>query len=203
MAGDDDALGRPTIARALTAAGHASSVEDAFNRLIGHGCPAYVRREGLGPEDAIIAIRAAGGIPVLAHFRDAATRLDLIRELIAVGLAGLEVFYRSFDARDRRCGRCGSPHARPPRRPAGPTTTAISVRTPTLTRTCGCHPRSPGSLASGCDSPDEGLGSVPRPDQAPSSSSLTNVGRSSTGVTRARRARRFSASTKTENAIAA
>jgi predicted metal-dependent phosphoesterase TrpH len=98
VAGDEDALGRPTIARALTAAGHASSVEDAFNRLIGHGCPAYVRREGLGPEDAIIAIRAAGGIPVLAHFRDAATRLDLIRELIAVGLAGLEVFYRSFDA---------------------------------------------------------------------------------------------------------
>jgi predicted metal-dependent phosphoesterase TrpH len=96
--GDDDALGRPTIARALIAAGFATSVEDAFQRLIGHGSPGYVRREGLGPEDAITTIVAAGGIPVLAHFREAPTRIELLRELIEVGLAGLEVHYRSFDA---------------------------------------------------------------------------------------------------------
>jgi len=96
--GENDALGRPTIARALMAAGFASSVEDAFARLIGHGAPGYVRREGLGPEDAIRTIRAAGGIPVLAHFREAPGRLSLLRELIEVGLAGLEVYYRSFDA---------------------------------------------------------------------------------------------------------
>jgi predicted metal-dependent phosphoesterase TrpH len=36
----DDALGRPTIGRALIAAGHATSVEDAFQRLIGWGGPA-------------------------------------------------------------------------------------------------------------------------------------------------------------------
>ena len=95
--GDDDALGRPTIARALIAAGFAQSVEDAFSRLIGHGMPAYVSREGLGPEEAIRAIVAAGGVPVLAHFREAPTRLSLIRELVDVGLAGLEVHYRAFD----------------------------------------------------------------------------------------------------------
>jgi len=94
----DDALGRPTIARALVAAGFAESVEDAFARLIGHGASAYVRREGLGPDDAIRTISAAGGIPVLAHFREASTRLELLRELVEVGLAGLEVHYRSFDA---------------------------------------------------------------------------------------------------------
>ena len=44
----DDALGRPTVARALVAAGFAASVEDAFDRIIGHGKPGYVRREGLG-----------------------------------------------------------------------------------------------------------------------------------------------------------
>ncbi len=96
--GDDDALGRPTIARALIAAGFATSVEDAFQRLIGHGAPGYIRREGLGPEDAIRTIVAARGVPVLAHFREAPTRLDLLRELMDVGLAGLEVHYRSFDA---------------------------------------------------------------------------------------------------------
>jgi len=96
--GDDDAVGRPTIARALLAAGFAASVEDAFARLIGHGAPGYVRRDGLGPEAAIQTIIAAGGVPVLAHFREAPTRLELLRELVRVGLAGLEVYYRSFDA---------------------------------------------------------------------------------------------------------
>ena len=94
---DDDALGRPTIARALIAAGFATTVEDAFSRIIGHGGPGYVRREGLGPEGAIAAILAAGGIPVLAHFREGPGRPDVIRELIEQGLAGLEVYYRSFD----------------------------------------------------------------------------------------------------------
>jgi 3',5'-nucleoside bisphosphate phosphatase len=94
---DDDALGRPTIARALIAAGFASTVEDAFDRIIGHGRPGYIRREGLGPEAAIEAIRAAGGLPVLAHFREAATRHDVLRELIEAGLGGLEVYYRAFD----------------------------------------------------------------------------------------------------------
>jgi predicted metal-dependent phosphoesterase TrpH len=96
-ASDDDALGRPTIARALMAAGHASSVEDAFSRWLGHGAPAYIRRDGLEPDGAIRAIVAAGGVPVLAHFREAPTRIELLRELIDVGLAGLEVHYRSFD----------------------------------------------------------------------------------------------------------
>jgi predicted metal-dependent phosphoesterase TrpH len=95
---DEDALGRPTIARALMRAGFATSVEDAFERIIGHGCPGYVRREGLGPEAAIAAIRGAGGLPVLAHFREGPGRVDLVRELIDAGLGGLEVYYRSFDA---------------------------------------------------------------------------------------------------------
>jgi predicted metal-dependent phosphoesterase TrpH len=95
--GADDALGRPTIARALIAAGFASSVEDAFSRIIGHGSPGYVRREGLGPEEAIAAIAAAGGIPVLAHFREAPARLAVMRELVEAGLRGLEVHYRTFD----------------------------------------------------------------------------------------------------------
>jgi 3',5'-nucleoside bisphosphate phosphatase len=94
---EEDALGRPTIARALIAAGFASSVEDAFSRIIGHGGPGYVRRAGVGPEEAIAAIRAAGGLPVLAHFREAPTRPDVIGELIDAGLGGLEVYYRTFD----------------------------------------------------------------------------------------------------------
>ena len=68
---DDDALGRPTVARALIDAGYAESVEDAFRRLLSWGSPAYIPRDGMGPAEAIAAIRAAGGLPVLAHFSEA------------------------------------------------------------------------------------------------------------------------------------
>ncbi|MGZ8515146.1 MAG: PHP domain-containing protein [Candidatus Limnocylindrales bacterium] len=97
VSGPDDSLGRPIVGRALVAAGFATSVEDAFRRLIGRGRPGYIPRDGLGPEEAIRAIRAAGGLPVLAHFSEAPSRLPLLRELIAEGLAGLEVYYRAFD----------------------------------------------------------------------------------------------------------
>lgn len=97
----DDALGRPTIARALIEAGFATSVEDAFARIIGHGLPAYVPRTGLGPVDAIRAIRAAGGLAVLAHFAEAPRQQPLLRELIGEGLDGLESHHRSFDADTR------------------------------------------------------------------------------------------------------
>lgn len=97
----DDALGRPTVARALVAAGHAVDVEDAFARLIGHGCPAYVPRGGLDPVAAIRAVRAAGGLASLAHFAEAPGRASLIRELMAAGLDGLETHHRSFDAPTR------------------------------------------------------------------------------------------------------
>jgi 3',5'-nucleoside bisphosphate phosphatase len=93
----DDALGRPTIGRALIAAGHVRSVEDAFRRIIGWGGPAYVQREGMGPREAIEAIRAAGGVPVLAHFSEAPSQIPLLRELRDMGLAGLEVYYISFE----------------------------------------------------------------------------------------------------------
>lgn len=91
-----DALGRPHIARALILAGHAESVDDAFERWIDHGRPCYVAREGLGPRDAIEAIRDAGGLPVLAHSPAAPERPEVIAELQDWGLAGLEIHYRTF-----------------------------------------------------------------------------------------------------------
>jgi 3',5'-nucleoside bisphosphate phosphatase len=93
----DDALGRPTIGRALIAAGYATSVEDAFRRIIGWGGPGYVQREGMGPREAIESIAAAGGVPVLAHFSEAPSQMPLLRELVEIGLAGLEVYYISWD----------------------------------------------------------------------------------------------------------
>jgi predicted metal-dependent phosphoesterase TrpH len=91
-------IGRPQVARSLVEAGHAASVDDAMKRLLARGRPAYVPRQGLGPVEAINAIRQAGGLAVLAHFPDAPQRRDLVEQLMAAGLGGLEVYYRKFDA---------------------------------------------------------------------------------------------------------
>jgi len=94
---DEDALGRPRIARALIQCGYATSIEDAFVRHLSRGRPAYVPRQGLGPVEAIRAIRAAGGIASLAHFAEAPRHVPFIRELVDAGLNGLEVYYRSYE----------------------------------------------------------------------------------------------------------
>ena len=96
---DDDALGRPRIARAMIARGYVESVDDAFVRYLSRGRPAYVPRVGLGPIEAIRATIAARGVPVLAHFAEAPDKLPLLRELIEAGLGGLEVYYRTYDQR--------------------------------------------------------------------------------------------------------
>jgi predicted metal-dependent phosphoesterase TrpH len=97
-AGDDDALGRPRIARAMIASGYVETVDQAFTEHLSRGRPAYVPREGLGPIGAIQAIRAAGGVPALAHFSEAPQRIDLLRQLMDCVLLGLEVYHRSHDA---------------------------------------------------------------------------------------------------------
>jgi len=96
--GDDDALGRPRVARAMIAKGYVTSIEEAFQRYLSRGRPGYVPREGLGPVEAIRAIRAAGGVASLAHFSEAPQQGAVIKELQDAGLAGIEVYYRTFDA---------------------------------------------------------------------------------------------------------
>jgi predicted metal-dependent phosphoesterase TrpH len=92
-----DSAGRPHVARALVKAGHAKDVEDAFARFLFVDGPAYVPRIGMGPREAIAAISATGGIPVLAHRGDAPEHPMLIDALKQAGLEGIEVHHRSFD----------------------------------------------------------------------------------------------------------
>jgi predicted metal-dependent phosphoesterase TrpH len=94
---DEDALGRPRIARAMIASGYVDSVEAAFNLHLSRGRPAYEPRLGLGPIEAIRAIRASGGLASLAHFAEAPEHLAFLRELVDAGLGGLEVHYRAYE----------------------------------------------------------------------------------------------------------
>jgi len=93
VAGGIDALGRPHVARALVAAGHAESVDDAFGRYLEPDGPAYVRRKGIGTRRAIEAIRAAGGVPALAHAPWLLAETAVIDLLCEWGLGGVEAYY--------------------------------------------------------------------------------------------------------------
>lgn len=95
--GGIESLGRPHVARALVAGGHAKDVRDAFDRYLVPGRPGYVRRQGIGPRAAIEAITAAGGIASLAHSPWAPGEPEVIGALMGWGLGGLEVYYRGWD----------------------------------------------------------------------------------------------------------
>ena len=89
-------IGRPQIADALIAAGHARDRDDAFDRLLGSGSPAFVPRCGPTPEAVISLVREAGGVVSMAH--PGLTRMDhIIPRLAAAGLASLEVRHSDHD----------------------------------------------------------------------------------------------------------
>ncbi len=95
-------IGRPHVARALVEAGHASSINDAFERWLVRGRPGYVERFKLTPPDAVRLIREAGGVPVLAHPHSVADLPDLLPELVAAGLGGIECYYGDYDEPRKR-----------------------------------------------------------------------------------------------------
>jgi hypothetical protein len=89
-------VGRPHVARALVEAGHVPSIEEAFERYLARGRPAYVERERLEPAEAIALVRDAGGLPVFAHPPFSDGHEALAEELATAGLWGLEVYYRAY-----------------------------------------------------------------------------------------------------------
>jgi predicted metal-dependent phosphoesterase TrpH len=92
----EEAVGRPHIARAMVAAGYVANVQEAFDEWIDRNGPAYVPRQGMGSREAIDAILASGGIPVLAHYPAAPEQPQLIKLVMEWGVRGLEVYYRRF-----------------------------------------------------------------------------------------------------------
>lgn len=89
-----DSVGRLHIGRALFQQGYVNSVQEAFERYIGHGGPAYASRLRLPCGEVIEAIGRAGGVAVLAH-PVKSEAVDLIPKLASLGLQGLEVYYPS------------------------------------------------------------------------------------------------------------
>lgn len=88
-------LGRPHLAQALFEAGHVPTYDSAFDTLIARDAPAYVARVGLTPLEAVQLVVAHGGVPSLAHPFTVVGLDELVPQLVAAGLAGIETYYGS------------------------------------------------------------------------------------------------------------
>lgn len=108
---DGGVVGRPHIARAMVEAGVITEPAQAFTtEWLAPGGRAYVSRYALDPVAAVGLVRAAGGVPVLAHpkalKRGRAVPDEWIAELAEAGLFGVEVDHADHDeaARDHLRG---------------------------------------------------------------------------------------------------
>lgn len=94
-------LGRPHIARLMVQRGFAADIDEAFDRYLGYGRPAYVDKYRVPCREAIGTIRDAGGLAVLAHPGiTLGADLDLeavLAELVAMGVEGIEARYPGHD----------------------------------------------------------------------------------------------------------
>jgi predicted metal-dependent phosphoesterase TrpH len=125
------AVGRPWIARTLVAEGHVATTDEAFERWLARGRPAFVPRAGAQPAEVISRIHDAGGIASLAHpaLIDSDACID---EFAKSGLDAVEAYHSEHTPDDtaryldlaRRLGLCvtgGSDfHGDPSHGPAEP-----------------------------------------------------------------------------------
>ncbi|MDR1833916.1 MAG: PHP domain-containing protein [Propionibacteriaceae bacterium] len=99
------AIQRPHVADAMVAKGYVARRDEAFEKYIGEGRPAYVGHAATALATAIGLVFEAGGVPVLAHpwarqSRDVLTA-EVIASLVPFGLAGLEIDHPDHDGPTR------------------------------------------------------------------------------------------------------
>jgi hypothetical protein len=97
-------VGRPHLARALAASGAVATPADAFTAdWIADGGRAFVDRYAPDLARAVGLVKAAGGVPVLAHPRSPGYEIpdEVIVRLAGAGLGGIEVFHFDHDQSQR------------------------------------------------------------------------------------------------------
>jgi len=90
--------GRPHVANLIMRKGHVATLQEAFDRYLGKGAPAYVEKKKLSPAEAMQLVADSGGVPVLAHpysldEPDVGELEQILRRLMLNGLKGIEVYY--------------------------------------------------------------------------------------------------------------
>jgi len=105
--GTAEIISRNHIAEALVHLGHVGKRQEAFDRYLASGGPAYVDRARLAPADTIAAIHGAGGLAVLCHPPQLKCNNDahletIIRGLMDCGLDGIEAYHSDHTGRQTR-----------------------------------------------------------------------------------------------------
>jgi predicted metal-dependent phosphoesterase TrpH len=93
-------IGRPHIAVTLVEAGFVNSYYDAFQRYLGDGKPAYVKKKNISARDAISLINRCGGLSFIAHPGRNLKDSNTLFELIEMGIDGIEVVHPSHTESD-------------------------------------------------------------------------------------------------------
>jgi len=85
---------RSQLAMIMKDLGYVKSIEEAFERYIGEGKPAFIDKWAPDPFDVVEMIHKAEGLAVLAHPGIIGDEIDeFLPKLIECGLDGIEVFY--------------------------------------------------------------------------------------------------------------
>jgi len=100
MAGGGE-IGRPHMAKLLVQKGIVKDFDEAFEKFLGKGKPAYVPKARLTAEEAMAVIRKAGGITSLAHPYYLGLSTEETRAYVASlkekGLVAIEAYYTDHD----------------------------------------------------------------------------------------------------------
>lgn len=94
IAGQSVSIGRPHVAKALVEKKYFTTIADVFDSLLKKDGPAYVPHYKLTPYQVSDLIKQAGGIAILAH-PGLINDDNLVRELIAHSIDGIEVYHPS------------------------------------------------------------------------------------------------------------
>jgi predicted metal-dependent phosphoesterase TrpH len=91
-------VGRPHFAQVLLERGYVRSIQEAFERFLKKGAPAYHDKFRFKAEEAIHFIQEANGVTVIGHPNtlgaSGTSELDaLLSQLVKEGLKGIEVYY--------------------------------------------------------------------------------------------------------------
>lgn len=90
------AVGRPHVARAIVRHGNAIDLNDAFDRYLGRGRPAFVEKTLPAFRDIAELVHRGGGLVSLAHIKERGTR-TFIERLKGEGLDAVETRHPSHD----------------------------------------------------------------------------------------------------------
>lgn len=93
----DTVLGRPHFAAELVKKKVVKTRQQAFDRYLAKGRPWYVARVGSNLDEAIVAIKESGGVPVIAHpmslYLSWGKLPDTLQNFYERGVMGLEAFH--------------------------------------------------------------------------------------------------------------